>query len=165
MDSYLKKIGFTRCGYDHCCYVLKKGKDFIIILVYVDDLLHISNSDTMVSEYKENMKKRFSMKDLGKLEYILGMRVIHNKEEGKVTLSQKLYIEDMLEKVGMTDCNPVATPMMTKQQLIKNTEKARASENEKYMSDEGLIGHLQRCTRPDLSFVYSSLARFFTKSE
>ena len=160
LDSYLKEIGFTRCGYDHCCYVLRKEKDFIIILVYVDDLLHISNSNAMVTEYKENMKKRFSMKDLGKLEYILGMRVIHDKERGKVTLSQKLYINDMLEKVGMTDCNPVATPMMTKQQLIKNPDQARASDIEKYMSDEGLIGHLQRCTRPDLSFMYSSLARF-----
>ena len=50
------------------------------------------------------------MKDLGAAKKILGMKIHRNRQEGKLFLSQKKYIEKVLERFGMLDAKPVKTP-------------------------------------------------------
>lgn len=51
------------------------------------------------------------MKDLGCAKKILGMEIIRNKRKGTIFLTQKKYLEKILEAFRMTSCKPVKTPL------------------------------------------------------
>lgn len=58
-----------------------------------------------------SLQQEFSMKDLGELHHFLGMSVHRSKDQ--IVLSQWLYTLDILERTGMMDCKPYATPVDT----------------------------------------------------
>lgn len=62
------------------------------------------------------MNNGFTLKDLGELRYFLGIEV--NKTYDGIFLTQKKYTNDVLQRVGMIDCKPVATPMSTSEKIL-----------------------------------------------
>ena len=73
-----------------------------IVAIYVDDLIVASNDESRLQQLKENLKKSFDMKVLGKISYCLGIEFNQNKEE--VTLSQRKYTQEILKKFNMKNC-------------------------------------------------------------
>ncbi|GJU27179.1 zinc finger, CCHC-type containing protein [Tanacetum coccineum] len=71
---------------------------------------------------KEFFSLRFSMKDIGEADIILGMRIKH--ESNGITISQSHYIEKVLKKFNYFDCNPVSTHMDTSKKLMPNNGQA-----------------------------------------
>ena len=61
------------------------------------------------------MKQLFSMSDLGLLRYYLGLEV--KQERGRTMITQAAYACKLLDKTGLTGCNPTRTPMETRCQL------------------------------------------------
>ena len=72
LDEYLINDGVVRNPVDHCVYRKQTGDDLMVVVVWVDHLLLASNSTNMINQFKENMKCKFRMKDLGKISYFLG---------------------------------------------------------------------------------------------
>jgi hypothetical protein len=66
------------------------------------------------------MTKTFRMSDLGKLTYYLGIEV--RQERDRITLCQTAYAKWLLERAGLSDCNPCATPMEARLKLSKEGE-------------------------------------------
>ena len=65
---------FTRSEYDHCVYFKKLENDmFIILVLYVDDMLVASKSMFEINRLKAQLARTFDMKDLGAANQILGM--------------------------------------------------------------------------------------------
>ena len=64
------------------------------------------------------LSSEFAMKDLGPLNYFLGIAV--NRTSTGLFLSQQRYASELLEKAGMSQCNPVATPVATSVKLCAN---------------------------------------------
>ncbi|GJZ37263.1 zinc finger, CCHC-type containing protein [Tanacetum coccineum] len=65
---------------------------------------------------KEFLSSRFSMKDKGEADVILGIRIKH-KSNG-IAISQSHYIKDVLKKFNYFECTPVSTPMDTSEKLM-----------------------------------------------
>ena len=57
--------GFTRCQVDHCCYIKKFNNSFVILLLYVDDMLIAGSDMQEINNLKRELSKQFAMKDLG----------------------------------------------------------------------------------------------------
>ena len=64
-DSFMHKIGFKRYEADHCCYVKFFDNSYIILLLYVDDMLIAGSSIKEINNLKKQLSKQFAMKDLG----------------------------------------------------------------------------------------------------
>ena len=71
--------GFTRCQVDHCCYIKNFENNFIILLLYVDDMLIAGFDMQEINNLKIKLLRRFAMKDVGATNYILGMRINRDK--------------------------------------------------------------------------------------
>ncbi|GJS55540.1 retrovirus-related pol polyprotein from transposon TNT 1-94 [Tanacetum coccineum] len=67
--------------------------------------------DEEVDLTKDFLSSRFSMKDMGEADVILGIRIKH--ESNGVAISQSHYIKKVLKKFNYFDCTPVITPMDT----------------------------------------------------
>jgi hypothetical protein len=73
---------------------------FIILVLYVDDMLLTSKSITEINRLKAQMARMFDMKDLGATKQILGMEIFRDKRNGKLWLSQEKYVEKILLRFG-----------------------------------------------------------------
>jgi hypothetical protein len=73
----------------------------------VDDLIYTGNCVVLLEEFKSIMINEFEMIDLGLMSYFLGMEV-KQCDEG-IYMSQRKYASDLLERLGMHDCNPMKT--------------------------------------------------------
>ena len=127
---------------------------YIILVVWVDDLIIASNNIDMLCQFKDNMKCKFSMKDLGKISHFLGMDF--KQEEGIIKMKRSRYIAKILDRFNMTHCKPRTTPC---EQRLESTESSEAVEPRKYREIVGSLIYLMTCTRPDISWVVSKLSQ------
>ena len=110
-DSFMHRIGFKRCKTDHCCYVKFFDNSYIILLLYVDDMLIAGSSIKEINDLKKQLSKQFAMKDLGVAKQILGMRIIRVKANGTLKLSQSKYVKKVLSKFNINETKLVSTPL------------------------------------------------------
>ena len=158
---------FTRITADSCVYIRKSARGTVIIAVYVDDLIIAGSSERLVVSVKSAFKNRYKMKDMGMLEYVLGVRVEQHPEKNIIQLSQKTYILDMLVKYKVENCKAVDTPMSSNIRLTKAmspTTSQGSLDMEKYPYREavGSLLWISNGTRPDVAFAVSQVAKFMS---
>ena len=75
-DGYFCQNGFQRSKCEPLLYVKHEGtRDFLVICLYVDDLIYMGTNMKMVEDFKKAMMKEFEMTDLGLIKYFLGFQV------------------------------------------------------------------------------------------
>ena len=80
-----------------------------------------------INNLKKQLSKQFAMKDLGVAKQILGMRIIRDKANGTLKLSQSEYVKKVLCRFNMNEAKPVSTPLgshfkLSKEQSAKTEE-------------------------------------------
>ncbi|GJV19745.1 zinc finger, CCHC-type containing protein [Tanacetum coccineum] len=98
---------------------------------------------------KEFLSSRFSMKDMGEADVILGIRIKH--ESNGTAISQSHYIEKVLKKFNYSDCTPVGTPLDTCEKLMPN--RGLVVSQLEYSRVIGCLMYAMTCTRPDIAFA------------
>lgn len=138
----------------------KKGKLDMVMMVYVYDILLMSNKDETLSLAKEVMSSRFKMKDLGIVKWFLGIRIDHTKEG--TLLTQAAYVMEVLERFNMLDCKIRNVPLS-----CGNVRKKLAHPPEEdtprpcqYRELVGFFLYLSVCTRPDIAYAVADSARY-----
>ena len=102
-------MNFEQLHSDPCIY--KTEGDNFYLGVYVDDIVPAGESDARINKVKQMLASQFSIKDLGRLTYFLGISVVQKQEEFTTWMGQPAYIEKLLEKQKMSDSKPVVTPV------------------------------------------------------
>lgn len=75
LSSYLITLGFVRSKADPSLVFRIKDDNYCYVLIYVDDIILTSNSSTDIQNLINLLHNKFSLKDLGKLSYFLGIKV------------------------------------------------------------------------------------------
>ena len=78
--------------------------------LYVDDVLLLDDNKQLQDKVKKHLMDRFEMKDMGDVPRVLGMNVTRDREEGIITINQKNYTENIVQRYEVRGCNPVYTP-------------------------------------------------------
>lgn len=156
LDKELLALGFVRSKLDHAVYRRSKENSFLIVGVYVDDLI-ISGPDVDdIKMFKSEMKKKFNMSDLGLLSYYLGIEV--KQDPSGITLCQSSYAAKIIDMAGMSNCNSSDTPMECRLKLSKKNEGELLNPTE-YRSIIGSLRYIIN-TRPDLAFAVGVVSRY-----
>ena len=103
---------------DKCVYIKDAANGYVIVCLYVDDMLIIGSSNDIIKATKRMLTSEFDIKDLGVVDVILGMK-ISRKSDGLV-LSQSHHIKKVLEKFKKYDNSPVRTAVDVNLHLTKN---------------------------------------------
>ena len=110
----------------------------IFLLVYVDDIIVASSSQKVVDAMLNDLMSDFALKDLGQLDYFLGIEV--QQVSNGIHLSQGKYASDVLTRVGMVNCKPCATPLCTSEKLrIGSGELLSPEDATRYRSVVGVL--------------------------
>jgi hypothetical protein len=115
LSSKLQALSFTPSQVDISLFIYRKGSVTIYLLVYVDDIVVTSSSLAAIDALLANLKSDFALKDVDSLSYFLGIQV--QQLSNGILLTQEKYASDILHRVGMFTCKPVATPMATSEKL------------------------------------------------
>jgi hypothetical protein len=98
------------------------GKE-LVVGVYVDNLIVTGARTEDIDGFKPEMAARFHMSDLIELSYYLGIEVKQGSDS--IFRGQHAYVEKLLERGGMADCKPCATPMEERLKLSKHSTARR----------------------------------------
>ena len=165
LNQTLSKMGFTRSQHDACLYFRMSGTTTSFITVYVDDLVIAASTVEEMNGIKQQLNSHYRMKDLGKLNYILGMEV-NIDNNNNIILTQSKYIYDVLRRFGHINSNAVATPLPTGIQLTPSSDDENASSTNStypYREVVGSLMYLMVSSRPDISFAVGYLARYLNQ--
>nr|GEV98471.1 putative ribonuclease H-like domain-containing protein [Tanacetum cinerariifolium] len=129
--------------------------DFILVQVYVDDIIFESSNPQLCREFKALMHEKFQMSAMGELNLFLGLQVLQ-KEDG-IFLSQDKYIGDILKKFRYSDVRSSNTPMDKENPWGKD----RTGKDVDLHLYRSMIGSLMYLTasRPDIMFAVCAYAR------
>ena len=136
--------------YDHT-----SSREYIYLIVYVDDIVITGNDHNDIRKLK-HLFNHFQTKDLGKLKYFLAIDIAQSNSD--VVMSQRKYILDILEEIGILECKPVDTPMDMNVKLVPGQGKPLRVPR-RYRRLIGRLNYLS-ITRPHISFPVSIVSQF-----
>ena len=96
--------GFQENVVDQYIYLRVSGSRYIILVLYVDDILLAANDTDLLLETKQMLSYNFDMKDLGEAHYVLGIEILRDRSRGILGLSQKTYIDRILKRFNLQSC-------------------------------------------------------------
>ncbi|GKV47833.1 hypothetical protein SLEP1_g54692 [Rubroshorea leprosula] len=105
----LEAVGFKQSKADYSLFTLAIADSFVVVLIYVDDIVITGNDGARIAALKHYLHSAFSIKDLGPLKYFLGIEVARTTEG--IVLSQRKYALDILTESGMLGAKPSSFPM------------------------------------------------------
>ncbi|CAI7784282.1 unnamed protein product [Closterium sp. NIES-53] len=130
------------------------------ILVYVDDLVFATADTKVLAHVKSEVQKRHTCTDLGELTSYLGLRITRDRAQRTITLTQSHMVQQVLQRFGFTYSLPQSSPMPTGHSLSAPPSDESVEPSGPYLELVGCLMYLMTCTRPDLAYPLSLLARY-----
>ncbi len=155
-SDYLEDLGFCESKADYSLFTFRKGDMFIILLIYVDDILITGNNSSHISELIHNLSKLYSMKDLGPLHFFPGIEGVFQDDGLYLTLTQ--YTMDLLFRTKFQDAKPLSSPAPSGKKLSL-FDGDPLQDPKEYRSVVGALQYLT-ITRPNISFTVNQVCQF-----
>ena len=141
---------------DKCVYVKDIEHGYVIICLYVDDMLIVSSDDKMITSTKNMLNSRFDMKDLGLADVILGIKI--KRTTDRLILSQLHYVDNIHGKFEKDNSSIARTLVDVTLHFSKN--KVESVSEVEYSRVIGNLMYLMNCTRLDIAYVVNKLSRY-----
>jgi len=103
--------GFKNNECDKCVYVKNTEDEYVILCLYVDNMLTVGSNDRMIKSIKNMLNSRFDMKNIGQADVFLGIKISRTSDD--LILSQSYYVDKILEKFSKNDTGIARTPIHT----------------------------------------------------
>ncbi|CAI7848726.1 unnamed protein product [Closterium sp. NIES-54] len=130
------------------------------VLVYVDDLLFTTADTEALTLVKSELQKRHTCTDLGELRSYLGLQITRDRARRTITLTQSHMVHQVLQRFGFQYSSPQLTPLSTSHSLSAPPSDESVEPSGPYSELVGYLMYLMTCTRPDLAYPLSLLARY-----
>lgn len=158
LEAALKSFGLIKSKLDPCVYY--NTDTTLIVAIYVDDILIFWKNESVLNEIKTSLSNSFKMKDMGKAQGCIGIRITQTNDG--VELDQSKYINEILARFNMNDAKPISTPSDPGQKLSIEmiTEDDSKNHDIPYQEAVGSLLYVAQCTRPDIAFAINDVSRF-----
>ncbi|CAI7922805.1 unnamed protein product [Closterium sp. NIES-54] len=133
------------------------------VLVYVDDLFFATADTEALAHVKSELQKRHTWTDLGELTSDLGLRITRDRAQRTITLTQSHMVQQVLQRFGFTYSSPQSTPLPTGHSLSAPPSDESVEPSGPYPKLVGCLMYLMTCTRLDLAYPLSLLARYVAR--
>ncbi|CAL5347038.1 unnamed protein product [Camellia sinensis] len=157
-SSTIHDFGFSSSAYDSTIFIRKTERGIILLLLYVDDMIITGNDTVGISSLKQFLSRQFEMKDLGLLNYFLGLEISH--DPSGYFLSQAKYTSDLLARAGLTDFKTTST-LVDLQTRLTPLDGHMLSNAALYRQLVGNLVYLT-VTRPDIAYAVHIVSQFMT---
>ncbi|CAI7840372.1 unnamed protein product [Closterium sp. NIES-54] len=130
------------------------------VLVYVDDLVFATADTEALTLVKSELQKRHTCTDLCELRSYLGLQITQDRARRTITLTQSHMVHHVLQRFGFQYSSPQPTPLSTSHSLSAPPSDESVEPSGPYPEIVGCLMYLMTCSRPDLAYPLSLLARY-----
>jgi uncharacterized membrane protein YciS (DUF1049 family) len=141
---------------DKILFTLNHIINFLLVQIYVDDIIFGDSSHALVSRFQKMMESEFQISMMGELIFFLGIQVKLTKQGTFV--HQAKYTKDLMKKLNMSDLKPVST-LMSSATSLGPDEDGEAMNQREYRSMISSLLYLTT-TRSDIQFIVGLCAHF-----
>ena len=144
-------IGFETMEEDHCVYVKRSRKSLLILSLHMDGILLAGNNMEMIVTTKRWLSSIFEMKNMGKTNYVLGVKIFRDFSKKFIGLSHETYIKMILEQFLMHNSKPIDTLIekvhtLSLEDCLKLEKEKREMARVPYVSVVGSLMYGMLCT-------------------
>jgi hypothetical protein len=145
----LLEHGYVMWSVDKTLFILEHDNDFLLVQIYMDDIIFGGSSHSLVSSFQKIMEKEFQMSMMGELTFFLVIQVKQMKQG--TFIHQANYTKELMNKFNMAELKPMSTPISMATSLGLD-EDGEPVDQKEYKSMIGSLLYLT-ATRPDIQFT------------
>ncbi|CAI7841554.1 unnamed protein product [Closterium sp. NIES-54] len=163
LQARLTRIGFRQLPHDQGMYWLTKGDDYILLIVYVDDLLYIGSTDNVTTWFKGELQKDLTLTVSSTITQYLGLNI--QEGESAIYLNAAKYADTIAKRFALTPTT-ISTPYRyTAGSHKEGSAPLKPAGIRDYQRKLGCLIFATVTCRPDLSYSASQLATYLKKPE
>ncbi|CAI7843409.1 unnamed protein product [Closterium sp. NIES-53] len=163
LHARLIRIGFRQLPHDQGMYWLTKGTDYILLIVYVDDLLYIGSTNNVTTWFEGELQKDLTLTVSSTVTHYLGLNI--QEEEDVVYLNAEKYADTIAKRFALTPTT-ISTPYRyTAGNNKEGSAPLKPAGIRDYQRKLGCQHFAAVTCRPDLSYSASQLATYLKKPE
>jgi len=159
--------GFQRMRNEWCIYRRTSATGTTIFALHVDDIIVTSSSADETTRFKEELRSKWEIADLGPAKFALGIAITRDLDNKSISISQTAFIDRILDRFNMSDAHPVDIPMVVGAKLKRPNKSipvpahvAAWAAHTPYRELVGSLNYLAVATRPDISYAVGRLASY-----
>ena len=161
--SFIIGLGYVQCQADPCVFFKYKSNSITIILLHVDDVPIATNDSRELRSLTTNLEANFKFKNLGTLEFCLGLQISRDRDKRLVYVKQSTYAANIIKEYWEDGpCKSTMIPMAPGTSL-DCTSDSEAETNRPFRNVVGALMYLMTNSRPDLAYSVNAVARFMHK--
>ena len=158
-------LEFRVLAADEAIFYKVKGAEYVIIAAATDNFMFIANSIESATLVKKQMNKHFKLVDLGPINWILGVSIVHDTENRTIALGQEAYINQILSRFSLENARLAVTPMepgadFTADSPSVSSTLLTAAKKMIYREMIGSLMYLAIMMCPNISFAITSLSQY-----
>ena len=158
----MENQGFSKASIDDCLFYKEfkhNGEDvFILLLMYVDDNIIISNNTECLEKFKQDMHNEFKIVDKGDIQTYLGVQIERNCTKRTLKIHQARYLNEILSAMNIKRDDPLTYPTPLPIGVSLQKHDGVPYEHDLYRSAIGSLIYLSTWTRVDIAYAVSALA-------
>ncbi|CAI7881184.1 unnamed protein product [Closterium sp. NIES-54] len=159
LRSTVTDLGFQPSSTDLSLFV-HRGSTHFFVLVYVDNLVFATADMVSLADVKSELQRRHTFSDLGELRHYLGLQITRDRAARTITLTQSHMVQQVLQRLRFQFSTTLPTPLAVDHILTGSFPDEPFEPSGPYPELVGCLMYLMTCTRLDLAFLLSILARF-----
>ena len=127
----------------------------------------IGNNKEIIKGVKSQLSSQIEMKDLGAINFILGIKIKRDHMNKKIWLNQRKYVDMILQRFRMQYCKPINTPIpisfkLSVEQCPKTQEDIEDMSHVPYESEVESLMYAMVFSRPDIAHVVGVVSRYMS---
>ncbi|CAI7903069.1 unnamed protein product [Closterium sp. NIES-54] len=162
LHARLIRIGFLQLPHDQGMYRLTKGTDYILLIVYVDDLLYIGSTDAITTWFEGELQRVLTLTVATTVTQYLGLKI--QDGDNAIYLSAEKYTDTIAKRFGLP-LTVIYTPYRYTEGNRKVSALLKPAGIRDYQRKLGCLLFAAVTCRPDLSYSASQLATYLKKPE
>ncbi|CAI7790462.1 unnamed protein product [Closterium sp. NIES-53] len=162
LHARLIRIGFLQLSHDQGMYRLTKGTDYILLIVYVDDLLYIGSTDDITTWFEGELQRDLALTIVTTVTQYLGLNV--QDGDNAIYLSAEKYTDTIAKRFKLTP-TVITTPYHYTSRNRKVSALLKPAGIRDHQRTLGCLLFAAVTCRPDLSYSASQLATYLKKPE
>ncbi|CAI7834313.1 unnamed protein product, partial [Closterium sp. NIES-54] len=161
LRTTLAAMGFTPSTADPSLFLrTDTSPPPFYVLVYIDDLVFATADTEALTLVKSELQKRHTYSDQGEVRSYLGLQITRDRARRTITLTQSHMVHVVLQRFGFQFSSPHPTPLSTGHSLSAPPLNEFVEPTGPYPELVGCLMYLMTCTRPDLAYPLSLMARY-----
>lgn len=160
-NHFIQNFGLIQSKIDNCVYYGNLNNTKVILVIYVDDGLIISENMETIECVLDELRRNFEI-TVQTPNYFVGLEIVRDRNEHSVFIHQTNYVKQIIKRFGFDDANPIGIPADPHTNLSSSVDNTLGEDEVPYRQAVGSLLFAAIVSRPDISYAVGAVSRYLS---